>query len=167
MASPRLLLMWRTHLLPAGCVRFGSLAIHEPDFLALRAARLTGISLVAVWCELFCCSKTFECLDLAFAAGRRGGLHPAAMNAANEEAVAQFLDKRIHFTEISAVIKHVMRQADSHLSSKAPSDITLEVCLQLYAWESTYAILQEMPHRAICSRSLCRHSYASVAYVGR
>jgi 1-deoxy-D-xylulose-5-phosphate reductoisomerase len=47
---------------------------------------------------------TFPCLDLAYAALRAGGTAPACMNAANEVAVAAFLDRRIGFLEISSVI---------------------------------------------------------------
>lgn len=48
--------------------------------------------------------KTFPALDLAYEAGRAGGTVPAAMNAANEEAVAAFLDGRITFADITGVI---------------------------------------------------------------
>ena len=43
-------------------------------------------------------------LGLAYEAARRGGTCPAAMNAANEEAVAAFLERRIGFTRISEVV---------------------------------------------------------------
>ena len=48
--------------------------------------------------------ETFPCLDLAYAALRAGGTAPACLNAANEVAVAAFLEQRIGFLEISAVI---------------------------------------------------------------
>jgi 1-deoxy-D-xylulose-5-phosphate reductoisomerase len=48
--------------------------------------------------------KTFPCLDLAYAALRAGGTAPACLNAANEVAVAAFLDHQIGFLEISSVI---------------------------------------------------------------
>ena len=43
-------------------------------------------------------------LGLAYEAARRGGTCPAAMNAANEDAVAAFLERRIGFTRISEVV---------------------------------------------------------------
>ena len=46
----------------------------------------------------------FPCLGLAYEAGRRGGLAPAALNAANEEAVAAFLDGRLSFSDIARVV---------------------------------------------------------------
>ena len=48
--------------------------------------------------------ERFPCLRLAFDALRAGGAGPAVLNAANEEAVAAFLDHRIGFLDIPAVI---------------------------------------------------------------
>lgn len=50
----------------------------------------------------------FPCIALAYRALREGGTLPAAMNAANEEAVSAFLHKRICLTEIPEVIETVM-----------------------------------------------------------
>ena len=47
----------------------------------------------------------YPCMELAYAAGRAGGTMPAVLNAANEEAVAQFLDERIHFLDIPDLIE--------------------------------------------------------------
>lgn len=52
----------------------------------------------------------FPCIRLAYRALREGGTLPAAMNAANEEAVAAFLSERICLTEIPQVIEAVMKQ---------------------------------------------------------
>ncbi len=52
--------------------------------------------------------ETFPCLSLAFEAGRRGGTYPAILNAANEEAVAAFLQGEIGFLFISKVVYEVM-----------------------------------------------------------
>lgn len=46
----------------------------------------------------------FPALDLGYAAGRRGGNGPAVLNAADEVAVAAFLEHRIQFTEIVEVV---------------------------------------------------------------
>jgi len=51
----------------------------------------------------------FPCLALAFEAARAGGTLPAVLNAANEVAVAAFLDKRIAFTDIPEIISKTMR----------------------------------------------------------
>ena len=49
----------------------------------------------------------YPCMQLAYAAGRAGGTMPAAMNAANEEAVALFLAEQIAFVEIPKLIERV------------------------------------------------------------
>jgi 1-deoxy-D-xylulose-5-phosphate reductoisomerase len=47
---------------------------------------------------------TFRCLPLAREAGRVGGTAPAVLNAANEVAVAAFLDGRTRFLDIAEVV---------------------------------------------------------------
>lgn len=51
----------------------------------------------------------FPCLDLALQAGKTGGTMPTALNAANEVAVASFLNGRIAFTDIAEIIQAVIR----------------------------------------------------------
>ncbi|THF66219.1 1-deoxy-D-xylulose-5-phosphate reductoisomerase [Pseudothauera nasutitermitis] len=48
--------------------------------------------------------ERFPCLALAYQALREGGAAPAVLNAANEEAVAAFLDRRLGFRRIAEVI---------------------------------------------------------------
>jgi 1-deoxy-D-xylulose-5-phosphate reductoisomerase len=55
-------------------------------------------------------SGTFACLPLALEAGRAGGTAPCVLNAADEVAVAAFLDERIPFTGIAAVIERVLEE---------------------------------------------------------
>ena len=50
----------------------------------------------------------FRCLALAQAAARAGGLHPVVLNAANEVAVHAFLEGRLNFPDIAAVIDSVI-----------------------------------------------------------
>jgi 1-deoxy-D-xylulose-5-phosphate reductoisomerase len=52
--------------------------------------------------------ERFPCLALAYRALREGDSAPAALNAANEVAVAAFLDGRIAFTAIPTIISAVM-----------------------------------------------------------
>lgn len=61
--------------------------------------------------------EAFPCLGLAYAAGRSGGLAPAWLNAANEEAVAAFLEGRIAWVDIAAVCAAVLDRHDG-----APAD---------------------------------------------
>ena len=55
-------------------------------------------------------TEKFRCLALAQAAARAGGLHPVLLNAANEVAVAAFLERRLNFPGIAAVIEAVVQQ---------------------------------------------------------
>jgi 1-deoxy-D-xylulose-5-phosphate reductoisomerase len=54
-------------------------------------------------------NDVFRCLPLAIEAGRVGGAHPVALNAANEVAVGAFLDGRIRFLRIADVIEEVLQ----------------------------------------------------------
>lgn len=61
----------------------------------------------------------FPCLGLALEAGRRGGTYPAVLNAADEAAVSAFLNGRLPFTGIAAVVETLL---DIHKSqNKCPS----------------------------------------------
>jgi 1-deoxy-D-xylulose-5-phosphate reductoisomerase len=51
---------------------------------------------------------TFACLRLALEAGAAGGTAPTVLNAADEVAVAAFLEGRIPFTGIAAVIERTL-----------------------------------------------------------
>jgi 1-deoxy-D-xylulose-5-phosphate reductoisomerase len=52
--------------------------------------------------------NTFQCLDLAYAAGRAGGTAPAALSAANEIIVEAFLAGRLVWTDIAVYLSSVM-----------------------------------------------------------
>ena len=54
--------------------------------------------------------ERFPCLDLAYRAAAEGGTCPVILNAANEVAVAAFLDRRIGFTQIAAVVRRTLQQ---------------------------------------------------------
>ncbi|MBV9286014.1 MAG: 1-deoxy-D-xylulose-5-phosphate reductoisomerase [Acidimicrobiia bacterium] len=56
--------------------------------------------------------ETFPCLGLAYQAGRLGGTAPAWLNAANEVAVAAFLESVISWTAIADVIREVLEEHD-------------------------------------------------------
>lgn len=68
--------------------------------------------------------ERFPCLALAYDALKKGGLLPAAMNAANEIAVKAFLDDEIKLSEIPLIIEKVMNLNENH-----PAD-TLEKILE-------------------------------------
>ncbi len=58
--------------------------------------------------------QRFPCLGLAIAAARAGNEMPAVLSAANEVAVAAFLEGRLNFGGIPAVIGEVMNTWESH-----------------------------------------------------
>ena len=72
----------------------------------------------------------YPCMELAYAAGRAGGTMPAAMNAANEQAVALFLEERIHFLDIPRLIERVCDRHRADLTA-TPS---LEDVLAVDGW---------------------------------
>lgn len=80
----------------------------------------------------------FKALALAYAAGREGGTMPTAMNAANEVAVALFMQGRIPFIQIEDIIERVM---DAHRTSSVPD---LETILEAdsLARKMVYAMVE-------------------------
>src|SRR6185369_4195556 len=56
--------------------------------------------------------QRFPCLGLAYAALEEGGSAPALLNAANEVAVAAFLDGRVGFMDIPRIIGDVLERAE-------------------------------------------------------
>jgi 1-deoxy-D-xylulose-5-phosphate reductoisomerase len=66
---------------PLNLVKAGNLTFREPDH------------------------HKYPCMQLAYAAGRAGGAMPAVLNAANEQAVALFLDEKISFLDIPRLIE--------------------------------------------------------------
>ncbi len=66
---------------------------------------------------------TFPALDLALEAGHRGGAHPAVYNAANEVAVAAFLDGHLDFLGISGVVSATLERYAAS-DPTAPRDLT-------------------------------------------
>lgn len=66
--------------------------------------------------------ENFPCLELAWEAARRGGVIPAALNGANEAAVALFLEGRIGFYDIPRLCRAAMAAAPD-LGEPALADI--------------------------------------------
>ena len=79
----------------------------EADFERLDLTQVATLTFEALDHE------RFPCVRLAIAAGRRGGTFPAVLNAANEIAVAAFLDERIGYTEIASTVRAVLDDAAS------------------------------------------------------
>ena len=72
--------------------------------------------------------NNFVGLKMAFEAGRIGGSMPTVFNAANEKAVAKFLNREISFLEITDIIQYCM---ENH---KALENPTVEQILEIEGW---------------------------------
>ena len=72
--------------------------------------------------------ERFPCLGLAVQAARAGGTAPAVINAANEVAVAAFLERSLNFDDIATVIDSVLQQ------HQVRAVRTLEDALTADAW---------------------------------
>lgn len=72
--------------------------------------------------------ENFRGLALAYKAGEIGGSMPTVLNAANERAVAKFLNRKIGFLEITDIIEYCM---DHHKPIENP---TVEQILDIEQW---------------------------------
>lgn len=54
--------------------------------------------------------ERFPCLGLAYQAIKAGGIMPTVLNAANEIAVAAFLNEQVKFTDIALIIEQTMNE---------------------------------------------------------
>ena len=76
--------------------------------------------------------ETFKGLKLAYDACREGGSMPTVLNAANEKAVALFLEKKIAYLQISDIIEECMCK---HTTIKEPSlEEILEIEQNVYSY---------------------------------
>ncbi|ACA98822.1 MULTISPECIES: 1-deoxy-D-xylulose-5-phosphate reductoisomerase [Cyanophyceae] len=85
----------------------------------------------------------YPCMNLAYAAGRAGGSMPAVLNAANEQAVALFLEEKIEFLDIPRLIEKV---CDRHQNDNKTNP-TLDDILQADQW-ARQAVLELQPQLA-------------------
>ena len=98
-----------------------SLALAYPERLPLEGKRLDFSALKGL--TFFEPDREkFPCLQLAFDAIEKGGNVPCAMNAANEAAVAAYLQDRIAFYDIPAAISRAM-EAVPYLAQPSLEDI--------------------------------------------
>jgi 1-deoxy-D-xylulose-5-phosphate reductoisomerase len=95
---------------PVDLARLGSLTFAEPDL------------------------ERYPCLALALTAARQGGSAPAALAAADEEAVAAFLNGRIRFTDMPRLLAETL---EAH---ECVADPCLEDVLAADAWARAYAL---------------------------
>ena len=64
----------------------------------------------------------FPGLRLCYEAGRRGGMAPVALNAANEVAVQAFLDGNIGFLDIHEINREIMESCGTEASAAGPDE---------------------------------------------
>jgi len=83
----------------------------------------------------------FPCLRLAYEAGRAGELAPATLNAANEVAVAAFLDGRIPWIAIPDVLNAVLDRHDGGVADSVDAVIDADRRGRLAAT----AVIEERP----------------------
>lgn len=94
----------------------------KPDFAALRSLSFESVDT--------CC---FPCLELAYAAGRQGGVATAVFNAANEAAVSAFSREKAGFMDIPRLIEKTLAAAPYI------AEPSLEVILEADLWARDYA----------------------------
>ena len=82
---------------------------------------------------------TFPLVGLAVAAGESGGTAPGVFNAANEEAVAAFLDRRLGFAAIAGVVAAVL---DRHDAGPA-ADIDTVLAAEQWARSQARTLIEE------------------------
>nr|WP_199306315.1 1-deoxy-D-xylulose-5-phosphate reductoisomerase [Coleofasciculus sp. FACHB-T130] len=97
---------------PLDLVKAGNLTFKEPDH------------------------EKYPCMQLAYAAGRAGGSMPAVLNAANEQAVALFLEEKIQFLDIPRCIESVC----DRFSSQNRSTPTLDDIIAADKWARQEAL---------------------------
>ncbi len=89
----------------------------------------------------------YPCMDLAYAAGRAGGTMTAVLNAANEQAVALFLEEKIHFLDIPKAIEGVCDRHRSHnVAQPALADI---LAADQWARAEVISVSQSLPQVTI------------------
>jgi 1-deoxy-D-xylulose-5-phosphate reductoisomerase len=86
---------------------------------------------------------TFRCLPLAYEAGRIGGSAPAWLNAANEVAVAAFLDGRIAWSEIPDILHAVLSRHDGSV----PQDVDAVIAADGHARAVAAELIEAMARR--------------------
>ncbi|MFN2481486.1 MAG: 1-deoxy-D-xylulose-5-phosphate reductoisomerase [Pyrinomonadaceae bacterium] len=100
--------------------------------------------------------ERFPCIALAYRAMRAGGTAPAALNAANETAVAAFLDRRIRLTDIPRVIARVL---DAH-AARGVTDLDTVIAADAEARQHAGEVIAELSSAKEPARSLPKATHA-------
>lgn len=108
-------------------------ALYYPERRPLKGERLDFTKLKSLTFEAPD-TENFKGLALAYEAGRMGGSMPTVFNAANERAVAKFLEEKIKYLEIVEIIDTCMK---SHCIIENPS---VDEILEAEQW--TYEFIE-------------------------
>ncbi|MFD1018218.1 1-deoxy-D-xylulose-5-phosphate reductoisomerase [Thalassobacillus hwangdonensis] len=87
-------------------------ALSYPDRLDLPKTKRLDLEEIATLHFEKMDFERFPCLRMAYETGRMGGSMPTVLNAANEQAVQLFLDGRISFLDIEALIGKALEKHD-------------------------------------------------------
>lgn len=93
-------------------------ALTYPDRLRLQSANRLDLAKVGKLNFQVMDLERFHCLQFAYTAGKIGGTMPTVLNAANEAAVAAFLEGKIRFLQIEDLIEKALTK---HQSIEHPS----------------------------------------------
>ncbi|MFB6466674.1 1-deoxy-D-xylulose-5-phosphate reductoisomerase [Cytobacillus sp. Hz8] len=88
-------------------------ALSYPDRLPLHSAKRLNLADVGLLHFQEMDLERFRCLKFAYEVGKAGGTLPTVMNAANEVAVALFLNERITFLQIEDLIEKAISTHDN------------------------------------------------------
>ncbi|HLO12357.1 MAG TPA: 1-deoxy-D-xylulose-5-phosphate reductoisomerase [Pseudoneobacillus sp.] len=98
-------------------------ALTYPDRLPLPTAKRLNLAELATLHFKDMDLERFRCLAFAYEAGKKGGTLPSVLNAANEIAVAGFLEGKIKFLEIEELIEKALL---AHDNISSPSLATIQ-----------------------------------------
>jgi 1-deoxy-D-xylulose-5-phosphate reductoisomerase len=107
-------------------------ALTYPERLASPVAALDWASVTSLEFALPDREK-FPCIGMAYQALEMGGTAPAVLNAADEIAVGEFLDRKISFTDVPRIIRDTLAAHDP-----VPAD-SVEAVLEADRWAREYA----------------------------
>jgi len=110
-------------------------AVTYPDtFAGIKTGTLDFAKIASLQFEKPDLEK-FPCLKLAYQAGTNGGTFPAALNAANEEAVYAFLNKEISFEKIYKITANILEKHANINNPSLEEIIEIDKVSRIYAKE--------------------------------
>jgi 1-deoxy-D-xylulose-5-phosphate reductoisomerase len=87
-------------------------ALSYPDRLPLKSSQRLNLAQIGKLHFQEMDVNRFRCMKFAYEAGKKGGTFPTVLNAANEVAVAAFLDEKINFLQIEDMIEKALSKHD-------------------------------------------------------